>query len=143
MNIDELTTKVATERGQVTVASQLGVKLANAEQMIEQVRSLAFFEELANHGLVTKTAQEQQELVDFANQAVQWVQQIADSQDGSSEQFSKHAAESVVGELDRIGGDTQEQEQASLAFAANYIKEAGVIEHTLAYMDAQELLAAE
>jgi len=141
-SIDEQVAAAAQARGVVSLADTLNAKVSAAVEIAEQVRQDGFFDEMALHGHVPKTAGEAEEMLAFAQRAIA-LQQSSPASDGGS---LFKAANAVAGRLLGEGSPeatryAQQAQQSTRAKVASFIAQPGVVQHTLALLDAEELLS--
>lgn len=141
-SIDEQVAAAAKARGVVALADTLNAKVSAAVELAEQVRQDGFFEEMALLGFVPKNASEAEEMLTFAARAISLQQAQPVQGGGSIFKIANDIASQRLGETSPEAARAQQHaQQSTQAKVAGFAEQAGVVQHMLALIDAEELLA--
>lgn len=138
---DEALAKVASEKGVTPLAHELGVKLSDAEALLDNVAQRQFFAEMAKHGHVPRTQEEADEMLKVALD----IQEYLELQETSeSRAVRKQAAASLNELLGRDAPEATAYQQQSLNKIAmdtsELLSDPQIVAHLASRFDASQIL---
>lgn len=138
---DELLAKVASEKGVEPLAHTLGVKLADAEQILDAVWQNQFFNDMAKLGHVANTEEEAVEMLKVALE-VEQLKLARDAEQAAESSSEFKEASEILGEA--LGNDEVEAEKVAIAGwaadTAELMKDDNIVGHLVAALDAKSIL---
>lgn len=144
MNLNELVTKTAAERGVTPLAASFGVDLNEAEQVAANVVREGFFDEMARYGFVPRTKEAADQMLSVAARLEEaMANEDADETDNVDSLF-KMAAQALDAQLGHSEGQAahaaQMAERESAAKTAGYLDNPQIAALMLARHDAYTIL---